>query len=668
MKATRAYIIALKRYLWRKTAPYYTTRPVRPRPPPRPFKWRPRKMAIDGPSFHDDDPMDIDQPFEHGMVDCRGTSQEHCEDMVICPLSPLSSPRGHSPVPVDVCLSAASAFARSCPPAASAHSRLVCRSSRDRLSARSAAAASSASQPVSRCRVPAGASQHLAVPAISSPAPVEVVSLAPSSLEPSALEVLTLVVSSAAVEPGGSPSSEVESACPASYVSPAPAASSLIVSSAAVESGGSLLPEVESACPASHVSSAPAASSLVVSSAAVESGDCLLPEVQSACPASTVSLVVAASSADVSSAVVVPPVSPLPEVKSSTSLVDSSSVVALAVVVPPVSPLLGAKRSAASLVVSAPVVALTSVVPSPASPSPGSLLEVPRRQIAMPRGRFARRFRASSQSSRRERRQQRDRTPSPPSSSASSSPSRSPSPFAVGRRVRRRLLPSSSPPGPLPEAPRRRIAIPRGRFARRFSAVPQSFLAAQSLQRDRTICTPLSSSSSSRAPSPSAGGRRVRRRLCRKPARKPTAGSVSPCSSSSPSPRPSSSPSPCPSSPAAGSASPCPSPHSRSAAPSPTCSGPSSPFCLAGANHGAAGQHRRPASPLSRDNTPPMPSRSGTVSPLELEPPLSPVNGSTAEHVGSVEDAIDMFQLLEAFQELDNGSSQPGSPKAEGEE
>ncbi|KAI9285308.1 hypothetical protein BC943DRAFT_366374 [Umbelopsis sp. AD052] len=620
------------------TQPYQTARPTRPRDQPKPLRWRPRKMALDGPSFHDDDPMDIDQPFELGMMDCRGTGQEYCEDMVICPLSPVSPPRGHLPVPADVRLSSASA--RSCPPAPSARSRLVCRSSRDRLSARSAASASGASQPVSRRRVPAGASLHLAGPALSSLAPVEVVSLAPSSPKPSALEALPLVVSSAAVESGGSPSSEVESACPASHVSPAPAVWSLVVSSAAVESGGSLLPEAESACPASHVSSALAASSLVVSSAAVESGGCLLPEVQSACPASVMSLVVAASFADVSSAMTMPPVSSV----------------------------LGAKRSATSLVVSAPVVTMASVVSSPASPPPGPLLDVPQRQIAMPRGRFARRFCAISQSSRRERRQQRDRTPSPPSSSSPSSRSRSPSPSASGRRVRRRLLPSSSPPGPLPEAPRRRIAIARRRFPRRPSAVSQSSFAARSLQRNRTICTPLSSSSSSRAPSPSAGGRRVRRRLCPKPAKKSTAGSVSPCPSSSPSPRPSSSPSPCPSSPAAGSASSCPSPHSRSAAPSPTSSGPSSPFCLAGANHGAAGQHRRPASPLSRDNTPPMPPRSGTVSPLELEPPLSPVNGSTAEHVGSVEDAIDMFQLLEAFQELDNGSSQPGSPKAEGED
>ncbi|KAG2172569.1 hypothetical protein INT44_002584 [Umbelopsis vinacea] len=70
MKAKRAYIIALKRYLLRKTQPYQTAHPQRPRSPPKPFKWRPRKMAIDGPSFFDDDPMDVDQPFEQGMLAC----------------------------------------------------------------------------------------------------------------------------------------------------------------------------------------------------------------------------------------------------------------------------------------------------------------------------------------------------------------------------------------------------------------------------------------------------------------------------------------------------------------------------------------------------------------------------------------------------------------------
>jgi hypothetical protein len=48
---------------------------------------------------------------------------------------------------------------------------------------------------------------------------------------------------------------------------------------------------------------------------------------------------------------------------------------------------------------------------------------------------------------------------------------------------------------------------------------------------------------------------------------------------------------------------------------------------------------------LSRDHSPPMPSRDGTLSPLDLEQ-LSPEEGPTVEHVGGVEDVSSLLQNL----------------------
>lgn len=47
MKSTRAYIVALKRYLSQTRKPYPTLRPPRPRPPRKPFRWRPTPTAVD---------------------------------------------------------------------------------------------------------------------------------------------------------------------------------------------------------------------------------------------------------------------------------------------------------------------------------------------------------------------------------------------------------------------------------------------------------------------------------------------------------------------------------------------------------------------------------------------------------------------------------------------
>ncbi|KAI8577086.1 hypothetical protein K450DRAFT_201455 [Umbelopsis ramanniana AG] len=248
------------------------------------------------------------------------------------------------------------------------------------------------------------------------------------------------------------------------------------------------------------------------------------------------------------------------------------------------------------------------------------------------------------------------------------------------------FLASKSPPA------NRKIATPLGRYSRHCipvnvsqnlvspavasmapgQVIPLSLRRERRQQRDRTSSPPPSSSSTSRSrsrsPSTAAGGRRIRRRLCHRRANTSAVTSALPCSSSSPSPCPSSTPSPCISVPAAGSASPCPSRYVRSATAFPASSVQSCPFSLATADHGAAGQYRRPASPLSRDSSPLMPSRCGTVPPLVLEAAHSPVNGPIAEHVDSVEDAIGLFQRLEAIQGLDKGSSQPGSPIAEREE
>ncbi|KAI9280310.1 hypothetical protein BC943DRAFT_371703 [Umbelopsis sp. AD052] len=82
-----------------------------------------------------------------------------------------------------------------------------------------------------------------------------------------------------------------------------------------------------------------------------------------------------------------------------------------------------------------------------------------------------------------------------------------------------------------------------------------------------------------------------------------------------------------------------------------------------------AWRHRRPASPPSRDITPPpVASRERTLSPLDYEANLSPVNGPISVLVDDLEDVINALQPLENFQVLDDASSQPGSPRAEREE
>ena len=89
-KVTRAYVIALKRYLNKKTSQYTTVRPLRPRPPPRPFRWRPRPMAVDIPPLNVR--MDIDQPHKLDVVECP-SAWGAIECMDISPPSPTSSLR-----------------------------------------------------------------------------------------------------------------------------------------------------------------------------------------------------------------------------------------------------------------------------------------------------------------------------------------------------------------------------------------------------------------------------------------------------------------------------------------------------------------------------------------------------------------------------------------------
>ncbi|KAI8575214.1 hypothetical protein K450DRAFT_275820 [Umbelopsis ramanniana AG] len=682
MKSQRAYIIALKRYLLQKSKPYPLCRPSRPRQPRKPFQWRPRKMAIDRFPLdwdpmevdkslelgeHQCSAMDIDKPIELEVPQCLAMDYEYCGDVAFGPLSQVSLLHVPSPAPLRSCLSSASVFR--CLPVGSVSGRLSSRSIRGhRFSPvssrrRSTAATASGSLPDRFSRVnstatcpptkplptnrkitapsgryssrnmPADVSQHLAGPTVASTAAGEVMPVVESSSVASASPVV--VRSPVVVPPPVAESVAVHLPVAASVAVPSPVAASVVVSS-------------------------PVAASVAVP------------------------LPVAAS-------VVVP--SPV------TASVAVPSPVAASVVVPSL--------------VTAPVVASTSEVTT-SSLDPPSLVscprtpsEPPRRRIAVSRHRFSRRFTPISQSLRRSRREQRTSTPSPRSSSSSRSCSRSRSrspvaggrprsrplprsrspvaggrpssrplsrsrsPVAGGRRVRRRLCPrrannpavASAVPCPTPSpllarTSRPRNAIPRNRFARR----------EQRRQRTRTP-SPRSSSSSASAsrscsPRPAAGGRRIRHRLPQRRANNSAATSALPCSSS-PSPCPSSTPSPCISSPAAGSALPCP---SRSAVAFSASSAPSCPFALATANDGAAGQYRRPASPLSRDSSPLMPSRCGTVSPLVLELAHSPVNGPTGEHVDSVEDAIDMFQRLETIQALDEGSSQPGSPRAEREE
>ncbi|KAH8552255.1 hypothetical protein BGW37DRAFT_519788 [Umbelopsis sp. PMI_123] len=82
----------------------------------------------------------------------------------------------------------------------------------------------------------------------------------------------------------------------------------------------------------------------------------------------------------------------------------------------------------------------------------------------------------------------------------------------------------------------------------------------------------------------------------------------------------------------------------------------------------AAGRQRSPVAPLSRDSTPPLPSREGTMSPLEFEAQLSPVNGSLAVPVDAVEDGVDLVQSLRDLQGLGEGTSQPAPQEAGSEE
>lgn len=94
MKATRAYVVALKRFLLQKSKPYPTSRPPRPHPPPKPFRWRPKKMNVDFPPL--DVRMDVDEPFELGELKCSALDdQQGCVDMDVCPSSPIV-PRGRS--------------------------------------------------------------------------------------------------------------------------------------------------------------------------------------------------------------------------------------------------------------------------------------------------------------------------------------------------------------------------------------------------------------------------------------------------------------------------------------------------------------------------------------------------------------------------------------------
>jgi hypothetical protein len=89
MKSQRAYRIAMKRFLSQKGKPYATARPPRPRPPRRPFRWRPRPMAVDIPPL--DDLMDIDQAYELEVVGCppgQGYDGFLLEEMDICPPLP----------------------------------------------------------------------------------------------------------------------------------------------------------------------------------------------------------------------------------------------------------------------------------------------------------------------------------------------------------------------------------------------------------------------------------------------------------------------------------------------------------------------------------------------------------------------------------------------------
>ena len=91
MKSRRSYLAALKRFLSQRGKPYPSSRPPRPRPPRRPFRWRPRPMAVDIPPL--ESLMDIDEPYELevGCPQACGCPCRCGEAMEICPPSPVPS-------------------------------------------------------------------------------------------------------------------------------------------------------------------------------------------------------------------------------------------------------------------------------------------------------------------------------------------------------------------------------------------------------------------------------------------------------------------------------------------------------------------------------------------------------------------------------------------------
>ncbi|KAI8580166.1 hypothetical protein K450DRAFT_271275 [Umbelopsis ramanniana AG] len=194
--------------------------------------------------------------------------------------------------------------------------------------------------------------------------------------------------------------------------------------------------------------------------------------------------------------------------------------------------------------------------------------------------------------------------------------------------------------GKLPERPTlRKIAMPTGRFA--FRSREFTFCQASSSTSRFRSPSPAPASRSwcrSRSPSPSARCRRVRRRVA--VPTQPAGSELQPATPTIPSSRSSLDPSVL-------------LPLVASKATTTTMT---------------VWQHCGPASSSSRDSTPPMASRDGTISPLELEANLSPVNGPVCVLVDDVEDDVDTLQPLDDFQVLEDASSQPGSPRAEREE
>ncbi|KAG2177512.1 hypothetical protein INT44_008023 [Umbelopsis vinacea] len=109
MLSQRSYKTALKRFLLRKKNPYDINRPPRPRPPRKPFRWRPKKMDIDYP--FPDDPMDLDeldqqlwemdiQYMDYVMEDVFSSDgMLLCFSPALCAMSPLPW-RSPSPLPL----------------------------------------------------------------------------------------------------------------------------------------------------------------------------------------------------------------------------------------------------------------------------------------------------------------------------------------------------------------------------------------------------------------------------------------------------------------------------------------------------------------------------------------------------------------------------------------